>query len=128
MKITFAFAALSFGLVAFVAPAAAVEITLPTETVRLGDSPLPGAALATAMCYTCHSAEYALYQPPTSPRTYWKATVVKMQKVFGAPIPDTAVDPITDYLVKLYGVENPPAPTPAGPASQTPAPSAAQPR
>lgn len=91
-------------------PARALEITLPVEKVRLADSPLPGAALATAMCYTCHSAEYALYQPPTSPRTYWQATVVKMQKVFAAPIPDDAVAPIVDYLVKLYGVENPPAP------------------
>jgi len=90
-------------------PARALEITLPVEQARLADSPLPGAALASALCSTCHSAEYVLYQPPTSPRTYWKATVVKMQKVFGAPIPDSAVDPLTDYLVKLYGLENPPA-------------------
>lgn len=102
-------------------PAIALEITLPVEKVRLADSPLPGAALAGTMCSTCHSAEYVLYQPPTSPRTYWKATVVKMQKVFGAPIPDSAVDPITDYLVKLYGVDQPSSPaspntTPAQPA------------
>jgi sulfite dehydrogenase len=93
-------------------PALALEITLPVEKVRLADSPLPGAALAVTMCSTCHSAEYVLYQPPTSPRTYWKATVVKMQKVFGAPIPDSAVDPITDYLVKLYGVDQPSSPAP----------------
>ena len=82
-----------------------VTITLPTETARLADSPLPGAALATALCSTCHSAEYVLTQPPASSRTYWKNTVVKMQKTFGAPIPDTAIDPLTDYLVKLYGAE-----------------------
>lgn len=94
-------------------PARALEITLPVEKVRLADSPLPGAALASALCYTCHSAEYVLYQPPTSPRTYWQATVTKMQKTFAAPIPDDAVAPIVDYLVKLYGVENPPPkPTP----------------
>lgn len=93
-------------LAALTAPRArAIEITLPAEKIRLADSPLPGAALATALCYTCHSAEYAVYQPTTSPRPYWKATVVKMQKVFGAPIPDTAIDPITDYLVKTYGAE-----------------------
>jgi hypothetical protein len=93
-------------------PARALEITLPVEKVRLADSPLPGAALTSAMCYSCHSAEYVLYQPPTSPRTYWQATVVKMQKVFAAPIPDDAVAPIVDYLVKLYGVDKPAAPAP----------------
>ncbi len=86
-----------------------VTITLPAETARLADSPLPGAALATALCYTCHSAEYVLTQPPASSRTYWKNTVVKMQKTCGAPIPDTAIDPLTDYLVKLYGAERAPA-------------------
>ena len=86
-----------------------VTITLPTETARLADSPLPGAALATALCYTCHSAEYVLTQPLASSRTYWKNTVVKMQKTFGAPIPDAAIDPLTDYLVKLYGAERTPA-------------------
>lgn len=96
-------------------PARALEITLPVEKVRLADSPLPGAALASALCYTCHSAEYVLYQPPTSPRTYWQATVTKMQKTFAAPIPDDAVAPIVDYLVKLYGVENPPAPAKPAP-------------
>ena len=105
----FALAALTLSL----APAArAIEIKLPAEKLRLADSPLPGAALATAMCSTCHSAEYSLYQPPTSPRTYWKATVVKMQKTFGAPIPDDAIDPLTDYLVKTYGAERAPAPAP----------------
>lgn len=94
-------------------PSRALEITLPVEKVRLADSPLPGAALASALCYTCHSAEYVLYQPPTSPRTYWQATVTKMQKTFNAPIPDDAVAPIVDYLVKLYGVENPPPKPPA---------------
>ena len=82
----------------------AVEIKLPDETARLAESSLPGYALTTALCYTCHATEYVLYQP-TSARTYWKATVVKMQKTFGAPIPDDAVEPITDYLVKTYGAE-----------------------
>ena len=97
-------------------PARALAITLPIENVRLADSPLPGAALATALCHTCHAAEYVLYQPPTSPRTYWQATVPKMQKTFAAPIPDDAVTPIVDYLVTLYGVENPPAPPTPAPA------------
>jgi hypothetical protein len=87
-----------------VATATAVEITLPPETARLVESPLPGYALATSMCSTCHSADYISMQPPSS-RAYWKGSVTKMQKTFGAPIPDEAVEPITDYLVKTYGTE-----------------------
>lgn len=113
--------ALAALLVASAPLAHAAEITLPTEKVRLADSALPGATLATALCYTCHSAEYVLYQPTTSGRAYWRATVVKMQKVFGAPIPDTAIDPIADYLVKLYGTDA------AAPASTSPAPTAPAP-
>lgn len=101
------------------AAASAKEITLPVETKRLAESSQPGAALATTLCYTCHSAEYAMYQPPTSGRAYWKATVVKMQKVFGAPIPDSAIDPLTEYLVKNYGTDTPaPAPVTPPPAAK----------
>jgi selenocysteine lyase/cysteine desulfurase len=52
-------------------------------------------------------------QPGSLSRTFWKANVVKMQKTFGAPIPDAAVDSIVDYLVKTYGAERPAASPPA---------------
>lgn len=94
-------ACLALGLAA---RAVALEITLPVETARLIESPLPGYALATGMCYTCHSVDYFKMQP-TSSRTYWQATVTKMQKTFGAPVPDEAIPPIVDYLVKTYGAE-----------------------
>ena len=105
-------ALLTIGVVA--AAAAPLEITLPAEPGRLLESPLPGYALATGFCYTCHSTEYVNTQPVSS-RAYWKATVTKMQKTFGAPIPDEAVEPIVDYLVKTYGAERSGTP-PAGPA------------
>jgi hypothetical protein len=97
------------------AGAAPVNYVLPEEKARLTDSPLPGYALATTLCYTCHSVDYVKVQP-VSARTYWKATVVKMQKTFGAPIPDEAVEPLTDYLVKTYGSERakPAIPLPPG--------------
>jgi hypothetical protein len=38
-------------------------------------------------------------------RAAWKASVTKMQKTFGAVIPDSAVDPIAEYLAKTYGAE-----------------------
>lgn len=110
-----ALAALSLLTLVSVVPAA--EITLPPETARHAESALPGHSLANAMCLACHSADYVRTQPPTLPRATWKAIVTKMQKTFGAPIPDDAIDPIVDYLVKTYGAERsaatgtPPAPT-----------------
>lgn len=91
----------------------AVEITLPLERGKLVESPLPGYGSAVAMCQTCHSTEYVASQPPSA-RAYWQATVVKMQKAFGAPLPDSAVAPIVDYLVKTYGTERDQAATAAG--------------
>jgi sulfite dehydrogenase len=95
-----------FVVLIFPALARAVEITLPPETAKLVESPLPGYQLAVASCATCHSMDYVKMQP-TSSRTYWKASVTKMQKTFGAPIPDDVVEPIVDYLVKTYGNERP---------------------
>lgn len=82
----------------------ALEITLPQETARLVESPLPGYGLAQALCMTCHSADYIKMQPVSS-RAFWQGSVTKMQKVFGAQIPASAVEPIVDYLVKTYGNE-----------------------
>jgi sulfite dehydrogenase len=86
------------------AMAAPVEIKLPAEKSRLVESPLPGYALAQAMCATCHSADYLKMQPVSS-RTYWKAAVTKMQKTYGGAIPDESVEALVDYLVKTYGNE-----------------------
>lgn len=85
--------------------AGAMEIKLPEETARLVESPLPGYALAVTYCYTCHSTDYVRYQPSTTTRATWKASVVKMQKVFGAAVPESAVEPIADYLARTYGAE-----------------------
>ena len=115
---------LGFGVLVAVGAAlnaAPLEITLPAETARLVESPLPGYALATAMCYTCHSADYTHVQPVSS-RAYWKATVTKMQKTFGAPIPDEAVEPIVEYLVKTYGTERSGTPAATAPTKTGAAP------
>ena len=45
------------------------------------------------------------YQPSSSPRAYWEATVKKMKKPFGAPFSDEDIPAIVDYLVKTYGTE-----------------------
>lgn len=95
---------------AVLVPLGAIEITLPAETDRLIESPLPGYALATTYCYTCHSTDYVRVQPPGMNRAVWRASVVKMQKTFGAPIPDEAIDPIAEYLARTYGTERVAAP------------------
>jgi len=79
----------------------------PRDAATFKESDLPGYRLVLGNCLVCHSAEYVVTQPPTSPRTYWDATVKKMKKPFGAPFPDDDIAPMVDYLVKTYGAERP---------------------
>jgi len=55
-------------------------------------------------CTACHSADYVQVQPrgPKFKEDFWKATVIKMVKVYGAPIEDDDVPKIVDYLTKTY--------------------------
>ena len=93
------------GLIMSLPTASALEITLPPETASFKSSDLPGYALVQRDCLICHSAQYVQYQPSSSSRAYWEATVKKMKKPFGAPFPDEDIPAIVDYLVKTYGVE-----------------------
>ncbi len=86
--------------------AQALEIDLPGETAIYKQSDMPGYSLTLQNCLMCHSAQYVEYQPKTSPRTYWEATVKKMKKPFGAPFPDADIPAIVDYLSKTYGAES----------------------
>ena len=99
-------AALAFGT-AGVARAGQRSITLPPDGVQLKASPLPGYVKARAACVACHSAEYMVYQPPTAPRAYWEAMVLRMKAVFLAPVDDADSSLLVDYLVKTYGNEQP---------------------
>lgn len=90
--------------------AQATEITLPAETAAYKPSALPGYQLVQANCLLCHSAHYAQMQPPSSPRTYWEATVKKMKKPFGAQFADADIPAMVDYLSKTYGAEQAAAP------------------
>lgn len=73
---------------------------LPTETARF--KPAPEAALVTANCTVCHSADYIATQPPMN-RKQWTALVTKMRTKFGAPVMTNQVDKIVNYLVENYG-------------------------
>jgi hypothetical protein len=112
------FAGFLFGVLCAGVAVVAAEITLPPENARLSDAALPGYALANTYCFTCHSVDYIQYQPPANSRATWRASVVKMQKVFGAPIPDKAIDPIAEYLARTYGAERPADNSEAAPSSR----------
>lgn len=86
--------------------AGALEIDLPAETAIYKESSLPGYTLTLQNCLMCHSAQYAQYQPKTSPRSYWEATVKKMKHPFGAPFPEADIPAMVDYLTKTYGAES----------------------
>ena len=88
-------------LVAAGALASSLKIELPAETATL--KPGPGAEIANGQCLTCHSAEYIITQPPDKPLAFWRAEVEKMKKVYGAPIPDDHISPISYYLARSYG-------------------------
>ena len=93
-----------------------VKITLPPETNHF--KPGPGSEIAATQCVICHSADYISTQPPM-PRAFWKAGVQKMQKVYGAPLPDAQVEPLVEYLVKHYGDEKPGGKSPPPSAAPT---------
>jgi cytochrome c5 len=84
----------------FAAEMGTVKIDLPAENARL--KPGPGMDAAEKSCMICHSVDYIYMQPPLS-KEQWQAEVVKMKKVFGAPIPDSDVDTIVNYLMSQNG-------------------------
>jgi len=78
------------------APALADE-----SQVKLKDG--EGKQLVQANCIACHSLDYIPMNSPFLDRKGWEATVNKMVKVMGAPIPNEELPAIVDYLAKNYG-------------------------
>jgi hypothetical protein len=56
-------------------------------------------------CNTCHSPRYITMQPPL-PAATWEAEVDKMNKAFGAAIPEVNTQRIMLYLKTHYTAEN----------------------
>lgn len=70
-----------------------------------GDSLFAGGASADAVnnnCLACHSADMVLNQP-SLPRATWEAEVRKMIAVYRAPVDESDVPAIVDYLTKIKG-------------------------
>jgi cytochrome c5 len=76
------------------------SIELPVMAFDLADG--PDRDKVNAYCAICHGTEYIPMQPKLS-RAQWAATVTKMVKTFGAPIPQEDADKITNYLATAYG-------------------------
>lgn len=68
--------------------------------VQLADGPGKDKAQA---CIACHSVDYIEMNSKFLDKAGWTASVTKMIKVFGAPIPESDVGPIADYLAAHYG-------------------------
>ena len=93
-------AALTQSMAVGVAPA---PIELPAETASLKSSALPGYAIASSKCVICHSVDYINYQPPGMTLTQWTAEVLKMQRVYGAPLDEAEAKLVATYLESAYG-------------------------
>lgn len=83
--------------------AAPQSYTLPDETATF--APGPNLDVVQQNCAGCHSADYISTQPRPlkDPAAFWQGEVVKMKKVYGAPIEDADVPKIVDYLAQTYG-------------------------
>ncbi|RDJ00596.1 cytochrome c [Dyella solisilvae] len=74
-----------------------VTVDLPPSTDAF--PPGPNAELA-GKCLICHSAGMVLRQPPLS-QEQWKAEINKMRTVYGAPLEDADVEPLSVYLTAI---------------------------
>ncbi len=92
--------------------AAPVELS-PDSNYQASAYPVPAADLAPGdglqevriYCNTCHSPRYITMQPPL-PAATWEAEVNKMNKAFGAGIPEDDTRKIILYLQGHYTAEN----------------------
>ena len=83
----------------------APAITSTTVELPSGDAPFPGGSNADAInnnCLACHSADMVLNQPALS-KSVWESEVLKMIKVYRAPIDESDVPAIVGYLASTKG-------------------------
>lgn len=108
---------LAFYVMAPAAQSAPLTLTLPVESVHLRPSDLPGYAVAQQKCGICHSADYIEYQPPGFNQQQWTGLARKMKDSYGAPLSDSDVSVIGEYLAATYSGAAPVAMKAALPAS-----------
>jgi len=93
-----AVSALSFGS----STAAPISYDLPPETAAF--RPGPNLDVVMNNCTGCHSADYIATEPRGAKfkEDFWRAEVNKMIKVYGAPVAETDVGKIVEYLAATY--------------------------
>jgi cytochrome c5 len=83
----------------------ALLFTLPAFAgegdIRLKEA--QGKDLVEANCSMCHSLDYIQMNSPFLDHKGWEASVNKMIKAMGAPVAETDVQKIVDYLASQYG-------------------------
>jgi sulfite dehydrogenase (cytochrome) subunit B len=97
-----ALASFILAVIVSAAGAAPIVYNLPEETAAF--RPGPNLDVVKSNCTGCHSADYISTQPqgPKYKKDFWQAEVTKMIKVYGAPIEETDVGKIVDYLAATY--------------------------
>ena len=90
----------AIGVLMFVAAPITLVIA-GEEKIHLKEG--PGLNLVQKDCISCHSLDYIPLNSPFLDQKGWEATVTKMQKAYGAPIPQDDAAPIAEYLAKNYG-------------------------
>jgi len=82
--------------------ASPISYALPEETAAF--KPGPNVDVVKNNCTACHSADYVNTQPREAKdkKAFCQAEVTKMIKTYGAPIADTDVAGIVDYLATTY--------------------------
>ncbi len=74
------------------------KVTLPESTAMF--PPGPGADVANGNCLACHSVGMVMNQP-VMPKAAWEAEINKMRNVYKAPVPESDVAAIVDYLTRI---------------------------
>jgi hypothetical protein len=79
-----------------------VSYKLPDEKATF--KPGPNLEVVMNNCTACHSADYVQTQPkgPKFTKDFWQAEVNKMIKVYGAPIDESDIPKIVEYLAQTY--------------------------
>ena len=88
-------------LLLFLGLLAAAPVLADESAIKLKDG--DGRALVEANCVMCHSLDYIPMNSVFLDRKGWDASVNKMIKVMGAPIPEQDVPALIDYLTRNYG-------------------------
>ncbi|WP_038580163.1 hypothetical protein [Dyella japonica] len=81
------------------APIAIHSVSVDLPVSHTSFPPGPGSEL-TGKCLICHSAGMVLKQPALT-QEEWTAEITKMRKVYGAPIDDSDVAPLSAYFTKV---------------------------